>query len=62
MYLNKLALETLHQLQYYTYQAYYEVVLILMNEGDFNTTQVKNIIVTYYISKIWVASQMRGQS
>ena len=38
-----------------------KVVLILMNEGDFNTTQVKNIIVTYYISKIWVASQMRGQ-
>lgn len=37
-----------------------KVVLILMNEGDFNTEQVKNIVVTYYISKLWVASQMRG--
>ena len=38
-----------------------KVVLILMNEADFNTTQVKNVIVTYFISKIWVASQIRGQ-
>lgn len=37
-----------------------KVVLILMNEADFNTEQVKNVIVTYYISKVWVASQMRG--
>lgn len=37
-----------------------KVVLILMNESDFNTEQVKNVVVTYYISKLWVASQMRG--
>lgn len=38
-----------------------KVVLILMNEADFNTVQVKNVITTYFISKIWVASQIRGQ-
>ncbi|HHD2753322.1 TPA: hypothetical protein ACOTG0_002131 [Clostridium perfringens] len=36
------------------------VVLIKMKEGDFPTKMAKNILITYWISKIWLASQLRG--
>lgn len=37
-----------------------KIVFIKMREGDFPTKQIKNILVTYWISKIWLASQLRG--
>ncbi|WP_332833488.1 hypothetical protein [Clostridium perfringens] len=36
------------------------VVLIKMKEGDFPSKMAKNILITYWISKIWLASQLRG--
>lgn len=37
-----------------------KVILIKMKEGDFPTKMQKNILVTYLISKIWLATQLRG--
>lgn len=37
-----------------------KVVLIKMKEGDFPSKMVKNVLVTYWISKVWLASQLRG--
>ena len=37
-----------------------KVVLIKMKEGDFPTKMAKNILITYWVSKIWLASQLRG--
>ncbi|MGL5149651.1 MAG: type IV secretion system DNA-binding domain-containing protein, partial [Clostridium sp.] len=37
-----------------------KIVLIKMKEGDFPTKMQKNILVTYWISKIWLATQLRG--
>ena len=37
-----------------------KVVLIKMREGDFPTKIQKNLLVTYFITKIWLASQLRG--
>ncbi|WP_051540267.1 hypothetical protein [Clostridium ihumii] len=37
-----------------------KVVLIKMNEQDFQSPMIKNIMVTYWVSKIWLASQIRG--
>lgn len=37
-----------------------KTVLIKMREDDFPTKMAKNIMVTYWISKIWLASQIRG--
>ncbi|WP_027633407.1 ATP-binding protein [Clostridium hydrogeniformans] len=37
-----------------------KVVLIQMKESDFPTKMIKNILVTYWISKIWLTSQLRG--
>ena len=37
-----------------------KVILIKMNEQDFQSPMIKNIMVTYWVSKIWLASQIRG--
>lgn len=37
-----------------------KVVLIQMKESDFPTKMIKNILITYWVSKIWLASQIRG--
>lgn len=37
-----------------------KVVLIKMREADFPTKMQKNLLVTYWITKIWLASQLRG--
>lgn len=37
-----------------------KVLLIRMREGDFPTKMQKNILVTYFITKIWLATQLRG--
>ncbi|MDI9215918.1 hypothetical protein [Clostridium tertium] len=37
-----------------------KVVLIKMREGDFPAKIQKNLLVTYFITKIWLASQLRG--
>ena len=37
-----------------------KVVLIKMRESDFPTKMQKNLLVTYWVSKIWLASQLRG--
>lgn len=37
-----------------------KVVLIKMKDSDFNTRLQKNILVTYWISKVWLATQLRG--
>ena len=37
-----------------------KVVLIKMREDDFPTKMIKNVMVTYWISKVWLASQIRG--
>ena len=37
-----------------------KVVLIQMKDGDFPTKMQKNILVTYWITKIWLSSQLRG--
>lgn len=37
-----------------------KIVFIKMNENDFPTPMIKNIMVTYWVSKIWLASQIRG--
>ncbi|MBU3087458.1 hypothetical protein KPL42_03015 [Clostridium gasigenes] len=39
-----------------------KVVLIQMRDGDFPTKMQKNILVTYFITKIWLASQIRGMT
>lgn len=37
-----------------------KVVLIKMPEADFPTKMQKNMLVTYFTTKIWLASQLRG--
>lgn len=37
-----------------------KVLLIKMRESDFPTKMQKNLLVTYWVSKIWLASQLRG--
>ena len=37
-----------------------KVVLLKMRESDFPSKMAKNLLVTYWISKIWLASQLRG--
>lgn len=37
-----------------------KIVLVKMRESDFPSKMIKNIMVTYWISKIWLASQVRG--
>lgn len=37
-----------------------KVVLIKMREDNFPTKMAKNIMVTYWISKVWLAGQIRG--
>lgn len=37
-----------------------KVVLLKMKESEFPTKVHKNILVTYFISKLWLASQLRG--
>ena len=37
-----------------------KVTLIQMKESDFPTKMIKNILITYWISKIWLTSQLRG--
>ncbi|MEG2289667.1 MAG: hypothetical protein RSC24_06835 [Clostridium sp.] len=37
-----------------------KVVLIKMKDGDFPTQMQKNLLVTYWVTKIWLASQLRG--
>lgn len=37
-----------------------KVVLIKMKEQDFPSKMIKNVLVTYWISKVWLASQLRG--
>lgn len=37
-----------------------KVVLIKMKEDEFPTKMSKNIMVTYWVSKIWLACQLRG--
>lgn len=38
-----------------------KIVLIKMRESDFPSKMSKNILATYWISKIWLASQLRGE-
>lgn len=37
-----------------------KIVLIKMREADFPTKMQKNLLVTYFTTKIWLASQLRG--
>ena len=37
-----------------------KIVLFKMRESDFPTKMAKNLLVTYLVSKIWLASQLRG--
>ena len=37
-----------------------KILFIKMKESDFPTKMQKNILVTYWITKIWLASQLRG--
>lgn len=37
-----------------------KVLLIKMRESDFPTKMQKNLLVTYWVSKIWLANQLRG--
>lgn len=37
-----------------------KIVVIQMKESDFPTKMAKNILVTYWVSKIWLTSQLRG--
>lgn len=37
-----------------------KIVLIKMKEADFPTKMQKNLLVTYFITKIWLATQLRG--
>lgn len=37
-----------------------KVVLLQMKEDDFPTKMIKNILVTYWVSKVWLTSQIRG--
>ncbi|BFK81512.1 hypothetical protein I3900191A7_16570 [Clostridium baratii] len=37
-----------------------ETVLFKMRESDFPTKMAKNLLVTYIVSKVWLASQLRG--
>jgi hypothetical protein len=37
-----------------------KVILIQMRDGDFSSKMQKNILVTFWITKVWLASQLRG--
>lgn len=37
-----------------------KVILIQMRDGDFPSKMQKNILVTFWITKVWLASQLRG--
>lgn len=37
-----------------------KVVIIQMKEDEFPTKMIKNILVTYWVSKVWLTSQIRG--
>lgn len=37
-----------------------KVILIQMRDNDFPTKMQKNILVTFWITKVWLASQLRG--
>lgn len=37
-----------------------KIVLFKMKEADFPSKMAKNVLVTYLVSKIWLASQIRG--
>lgn len=37
-----------------------KIVLFKMKESEFSSKMIKNIMVTYLISKVWLASQLRG--
>lgn len=37
-----------------------KVVIIQMKESDFPTKMAKNILVTYWFSKVWLSCQLRG--
>lgn len=37
-----------------------KVVLLQMKEDDFPTKMIKNILITYWVSKVWLTSQIRG--
>lgn len=37
-----------------------KIVLIKMKESDFQGQMIKNILVTYWVSKVWLSSQLRG--
>ena len=37
-----------------------KIILFKMRESDFPTKMAKNLLVTYLVSKIWLASQLRG--
>ena len=37
-----------------------KIVLLQMKEDDFQTKMIKNILVTYWVSKVWLTSQIRG--
>lgn len=37
-----------------------KIVLIQMKEANFQGKMIKNILVTYWVSKIWLATQIRG--
>lgn len=38
-----------------------KVILIKMRDSDFPNKMAKNILITYWISKVWLASQLRGK-
>ena len=38
-----------------------KVIIIQMREADFPTKMLKNILITYFISKIWLSAQLRGK-
>lgn len=37
-----------------------KVIIIKMPENEFPTKMIKNILITYWISKVWLSSQIRG--
>ncbi|MEF9952177.1 MAG: hypothetical protein RR782_02775 [Clostridium sp.] len=38
-----------------------KIVLIKMRDSDFPNKMAKNILITYWVSKVWLASQLRGK-
>lgn len=38
-----------------------KVILIKMRDSDFPSKMAKNVLITYWVSKIWLASQLRGK-